>query len=54
MVSVVCQVFPTDLCPYTLRQIQYTVFNELRTLYQVRASECYSCVCQVHECLPCI
>eukprot|EP00802_Teleaulax_amphioxeia_P007745 Tamp_07753.p4 GENE.Tamp_07753~~Tamp_07753.p4 ORF type:complete len:116 (-),score=22.64 Tamp_07753:882-1229(-) len=26
--------FPTDLCPHTLRQIQYTVFNELSTLYK--------------------
>jgi len=35
----ICQDFPTDLCPHTLRQIQYTVFNELSTLYKVRASE---------------
>ena len=32
------QDFPRDLCPLTLRQIQFTMFNELCILYRVRAS----------------
>lgn len=34
------QDFPRDLCPLTLRQIQFTTFNELCILYRVRGSEC--------------